>query len=91
MSHLIVFSNLWERVFFKLNIVVFNGEQEKESIIRVKGGIEKSVSPDHHMSSISKPHRVTHLSLNGVFLGDNCITSSVNGRKFSIINNNNLD
>ena len=35
MSHLIVFSNLWEIVFFKLKIVVFNGEQEKDSIIRV--------------------------------------------------------
>ena len=32
-----------------------SGEQEKESIIRVRLGIEKSVTRDHCLSSLRKP------------------------------------
>ena len=41
--------------FFQYENAVFNGKQEKESIIRVRMGIEKSAPCDHHLSSPGKP------------------------------------
>ena len=40
--------------FLKYENEVFNGKQERESIICVKL-IEKSVPHDHHLSSLGKP------------------------------------
>ena len=34
---------------------MFNGEQEKAFIFRVRVGIEKSVPLDHRLSSLGKP------------------------------------
>ena len=53
MSLLSMFRNFWEP-FLNLN-VVFNGEQEKESIIHFEDRIENSVPRDHRLSSLGKP------------------------------------
>ena len=40
---------------FKYENADFNGEQEKESIIQVRIGLEKLIPRDHCLSSLGKP------------------------------------
>ena len=44
MSHLSVFRTFWAPFFFKQKKAVFNGEQEKESIIHVRMGSKSPAS-----------------------------------------------
>ena len=55
-SHLSVFGT-FGRIYCKYENEIFNGEQEKITIIRVRiGDKKKSVPRDQRLSSMSKPH-----------------------------------
>ena len=62
--HLSIFRDFWKLIF--LNEI--SGEQEKESIIRVKGRIEKSVPRNHGLSSLGKPRDAKRRSSARIFL-----------------------